>query len=278
MMKQSSHTQSYYKAYYLAKAWIELGLTQIDSRGVWFEYVVHTWDAIVLDNFYSGAQYTLASSISGTALQLSKKFWQLNESGDCVSPYDLAPGDAIVVPLFRDSTAWSVVDTLTAPSTYQNLAHIFKENQIEIVSEFDWEAVFGILILSGQELSENGIFFQKWNFNSGLPTFRAAFETYLSGIDVGLYPVESQWENNYDKPWMVEHGFTLYLLISNASDEAQRFCIDVLQSQQIPEAFVLPTDTFIIKSQASYLDQQVVLDASYAQPIPGFLFNTYSNY
>lgn len=44
---------------------------------------------------------------------------------------------------------------------YENLANLLKDNQIDFVSEFDGNITFGILILSGQELYDNGIFFKK---------------------------------------------------------------------------------------------------------------------
>ena len=70
----------------------------------------------------------------------------------------------------------------------------------------------------------------------------------------------------------------MYLLISNDSSQEETFCLSVQQPQQNLEALVLPTDTFLLQSQAVYANQQVVLDASYAQPIPGFLFSTYSSF
>ena len=42
MMKQSAVIHSYYKAYYLSKAGIELGLTQIKHRGIGFNYTITT--------------------------------------------------------------------------------------------------------------------------------------------------------------------------------------------------------------------------------------------
>ena len=72
----------------------------------------------------------------------------------------------------------------------------------------------------------------------------------------------------------------MYFMISNSTDTPQSFCVSLHQQQPpIPGYLdVLPTDTFFLESQASYGNQKVALDASYAQPIPGFLFNTYSTY
>ena len=65
-------------------------------------------------------------------------------------------------------------------------------------------------------------------------------------------------------------------MISNTAPIEQSFCLQTV-SNQLESVYVLPTDTFFLQSQASFGNQHVALDASYAQPIPGFLFNAYSN-
>ena len=66
-------------------------------------------------------------------------------------------------------------------------------------------------------------------------------------------------------------------MISNTAQIEQSFCLQTVASQLevIPN---LPTDTFFLQSQASFGNQHVALDASYAQPIPGFLFSAYNSY
>lgn len=276
MMKQSTVVNSYYKAYYLSKAWIELGLAAIKNRGIGFEYTVNTWDQIVRENFFSGHNYSLSMSISGTASLLSKKFRQEENSG-CQFSYQLSGGDSLVIPLFKDNYVWWVAEIFDPSITYQNLANIFKNNQIELMSEFDGNVTFWIMILSGNELSPNGMFFQTWTLKS-LSTFKDQFETYLATIDSLLYPLESQLKSDYEKPWLIQNGFTIYLLISNSSFNQKIFCVSIKTPEQwtLWQKDVLPTDTFFLQSHASYGDQIVALDASYAQPIPWFLFNTYS--
>lgn len=279
MMKQSAVVNSYYKAYYLSKAWIELGLAQIKHRGIGFEYTVNTWDAIVLDNFFSGQKFTLSTHISGTALLLSKKFWQ--ESG-CSFPYSLYGWQSIIIPLIKETYTWTIDGTFWSEIVYQNLADLFKNDQIQFISDFPWEVNFGMLILSGNEIAANGIFFKTWTLSAWwLSTFKNQFETYLSTIDDSyLYPLEYQLKSNYQRPWLIDNGFTMYFMISNPSDTLQSFCLSIQQKQSntLSAPDVLSTDTFFIESQASYGDQNVALDASYAQPIPWFLFNTSSTY
>ena len=111
-----------------------------------------------------------------------------------------------------------------------------------------------------------------------MPTFKTEFETYLATIDPSMYPLESQLKNDYEKPWLIDNGFKMYLLVSNSTAAPESFCVSVHASESVPERVILPTDTFFLQSQASFADQIVALDASYAQPIPGFLFTTYSSF
>lgn len=268
MMQQSAVVNSYYKTYYLSKAWIELGLAQIKHRGIGFDYMVNTGDQIVLDNFLCGPNCSLSANISGTASLLSKKFWQ---GSGCSSPYILSGGGSIVLPLFRDATPWIIGELFETGIVYENLANLFHEDdKISFISDFGWDVTFGIMILSGEDLSQNGIFFKKWSLK-WLSTFRDDFEAYLATIDATMYYSESRLKDTYWLPWLIQNWFKIYLMISNASETPESFCISAGQN-------VLPTDTFFIQSQASYGNQKVALDASYAQPIPGFLFNAYSSY
>lgn len=271
MMKQAATVQSYYKTYYLAKAWVELGLAQIQHRDIGFEYTVNTGDAIIMDNFLCQPNCSITTSLSGMAALLSQKFWQETESG-CIHPYLLSGGDSLVIPLFRDKTSWTVSKTFDDQKEYENLAHLFKDTQIDFVSEFDGSVTFGILILSGQELYDNGIFFKKWTLNStSLADFATAFETYMAGINM-------QFANEYGSSQLIEKWYKMYFMISNSSTAVQSFCVKTTSDTSLVSPGQLPTDTFSLQSQASYGGQKVVLDASYVQPVPWFLFDSYSTY
>jgi len=89
--------------------------------------------------------------------------------------------------------------------------------------------------------------------------------------------VDQNFVDSYGLSWLIENGYKMYLMISNTSSTEQSFCLQTIPAPN-GTMYVLPTDNFFIQSQSSYAHQSVVLDASYAQPIPGFLFNTYSSY
>ena len=265
MMKQSAVVNSYYKTYYLSKAWIELWLAQIKHRGIWFNYTINTWDSIVRDNFLCEPNCSLSTVLSGTASLLSKKFWQ---GSGCDTPYVLGSGDSLVVPLFREVYTWLVAGTFASGIQYQNLADLFKNDKIVIENKSSPAMVtFWLIILSGEELHENGVFFKSWSLTTAsLHDFKTAFEKYMIQID-------SQLTNYYWLNQFIEKWFKMYFMISNISPVSQSLCLQTPSSLGI--VYVLPTDVFFLQSQASYTSQKVALDASYEQPIPNFLFNTY---
>jgi len=270
MMKQSALVYSYYKTYYLSKAGIELGLVEIGHRGIWFEYTVNTGDAIVLDNFsLSSWSYALSMNISGMSSLLSQKFWQ---GSGCEFPYVLNGGESLIVPLFRDTYTWSVAETFVPEIVYQNLADLFKNEKIDIESLSPPDSVtFGLLILSWEELADNGIFFRSWSLTTtSLVDFKTTFENYMTEID-------RNFANYYWSSQLIAQWFKMYLLISNTAQIDQSLCLHTL-STPLETVYLLPTDTFFIQSQASYSNQNVSLDASYAQPIPSFLFNISTSY
>lgn len=269
MMKQSAVVNAYYKTYYISKAWIELGLAQTTHRWIWFNYSLDTWSAVVLDNLLCQPNCSLSTTLSGTSSLLSKKFWQ---STSCDDPYVLSGGQSIILPLFRDMYVWWVRPSFVWEIHYQNLADLFKNDKIQIITPNTPDMVnFGLLILSGDDLHENWVFFKTWVLStSSLNSFRVAFETYMAQID----PV---FTNYYWSSQLIDHGFKIYLMISNTAQVQQSLCVQTVSAplQVVP---VLSADTFFIQSQASYNGQHVALDVSYAQPIPGFLFSTYTDY
>ena len=178
----------------------------------------------------------------------------------------------MIVPLFKDISSGTIATTFTTGIPYQNLADLFKNDKIQIINVSSPDIVtFGLLILSGENLDQNWVFFKTWSLTTAsLREFRVAFETYMSQID----PV---FTNYYGLSQLIQYGYKIYLMISNTAVVEQSLCLQTV-SAPLQAISVLPTDAFFIQSQASYLNQKVALDASYAQPIPDFLFSTYTTY
>ena len=67
----------------------------------------------------------------------------------------------MIVPLFRDNYNGNVAGSLSADKSYTNLAALFQTDKIQIKNISTPDAVtFGLLILSGEDLADNGVYFR----------------------------------------------------------------------------------------------------------------------
>lgn len=128
-------TFNYFRAFYLAKAWTELWLTEVYHREAWFEQTINSWDSIVRENLvwnYVGFNPYFTMNISWNFLYLTDDVRYTNECNDN-NKITLANWEWIVLSLFRDGTSWVVNSlTLTNESNIKRLDNnIIKELKIE---------------------------------------------------------------------------------------------------------------------------------------------------
>ena len=253
MMKQSASTFNYYQSYYLAKWWIEFGLTELTHRGIGFDQVVNSWSAFISWNFLCAGRCDLRFALSWTSNMLSDNF---RETSGCQDPFVLTGAQSLIVPLFKGNTPTSYGDSFSADITYTNLYDAMAD--INIDTTYDQEVVFGMLVLSGEDLSSDGIFFRTGDLENGLHGFLSDFQSYVHLADI------SNIANQHIDP------YRFYFMISNPGETKVTFCL----ASKVP----LPTQQYYLKSRWAYDDQQLGLDAVYKQPIPDFLANGYMKY
>ncbi len=250
MMKQSATVYNYYQSYYLAKAWVELSLAELGHRGIGFEQTFS--DASFLSgNFLCAGRCSLTVGLSWTATNLSQQFWTDNT---CQSPFVLSGWQSLIIPLFKDNFVGSLADGFTKPITYTNLYGALAAAEIQTTDLS--QVTFGMVVLSGDDLAGNGIFFQTGNIKEGLTNFLTSFDSYFSSLAV-LTDISNQEISPY----------RFLFMISNSSWEQISFCL------AWPQA--LPTQQYYIQSQGTYDHQTLGLEAVYKQPIPDFLLNGY---
>ena len=106
-------TFNYFRAFYLAKAGTELGLTEVYYREAWFEQSIGTWDAIVswLALWYSGFNPYFTMNISWNFQHLTNDIRYTNECSDD-NKITLGTGEWIMLSLFKDVT-YEIEDILT---------------------------------------------------------------------------------------------------------------------------------------------------------------------
>lgn len=110
-----NQTFNYFRAFYLAKAWTELGLTEVYYREAGFNHSINSWDAIVswnLNEAYSGFNPYFEMTISGSFTTLTNDI--KNQSCDSWNKITLWTGEWIMLSLFFDTTSW--LDTILSDS------------------------------------------------------------------------------------------------------------------------------------------------------------------
>lgn len=101
-------TFNYFRAFYLAKAGTELGLTEVYYREAWFEDSINSWDAIVTENLvgvYSGFNPYFTMNIEWDFKVLTDDVRYTNK---CDDDYKITLGtwEWIMLSLFNDNTSW----------------------------------------------------------------------------------------------------------------------------------------------------------------------------
>lgn len=253
MMKQSATTYNYYQSYYLAKAGVELGLTELGHRGVGFEQTFAD-SGFVQKNFLCGKRCDLTFALSWTSSYLSQQF---RTDTTCKFPFVLSGGGSLIIPVFKDIFSWSLSDGFSQKISYQNL---YKElRKANIIPSADSPVTFGMVVLSWEELASDGIFFQSGSLDGWLQSFLTAFDTQFR---------EPQGISSLDRRDISPYRF--FFMISNPSDKDISFCVNV--------PWALPTQQYYLQSQWTYDSQKLWLEAIYKQPIPDFLLNGYLSF
>jgi len=251
MMKQSATIYNHYQSYYLAKAGIELVLAEIGHRGVWFEQSLSDGTSLS-GNFLCKGRCDLSFDLVWRSKLLSQQF---GSTSGCQFPIVLSEGMSFVLPLFADTFVWSIAQSFVSPISYTNLYGSFKASSLQTTDTA--ELIFGMVILSGESLASNGIFFQKGSLSQWFASFISAFDTLFT-------PTLSlpNLSNSNIAP------YRFFFVLSNPSPSKVSFCL------LAPEP--LPMQQYLIQSQWVYDHQTLGLEASYQQPIPDFLFGAYS--
>lgn len=251
MIKQSATIYNYYQSYYLAKAWIEIGLAELGYRGVGFEQTFDD-EAFVDANFLCAERCSMTFAISWMSTHLAQQFRATDDEASCEHPFVISGGSSFIVPLFRDPAIYGMHDTFTLPIIYVNLYALLRDVEIQS-PDINQDVTRGMLILSWDELAQDGVFFKQLSLSS-LDIFLDDFESHAA--DWIRTPANSNIS-----------PYRFFLMISNTSQQAISLCI----AAQEP----LPTQQYYLKSRWVYDRQKLGLEAIYKQPIPEFLFNAY---
>lgn len=254
LITYTDDTYSYHKSYYIAKAWLELALTEIDNSAMWFSQEIISGNTIN-DNFEC-VWCNFRSHILWRSGFISNDFWE-NDTCTQTGALVLQPWQSLTIPMFYDKTSsfdkilsgdyyeidrlWSHKEDLwlscpnnNCPNVELNVWVIFQSWGLD--GDISWEYLY-----------MTGIYANNTTF---FTTYFNGFWHVYTNIPNNLYP---------------------YIIVSNPSEVIVRFCIK--------DSYNLwPTTKYFISSLWEYMWKTVWLQAIYAQPTPSFFINPYSSY
>ena len=254
LMTYGNMTFNYFRAFYIAKAWTELALTEVYYREAWFEHTVNSWDDVVTENLvwiYSGFNPYFTMAISWNFRYLTNDVRYTNE---CTGEYKIVLGtwEWVMLSLFRDRTSnigniltWTIEDSIREleGSNIKNL------RMSDLVRKGDWPNkyfTFWLFDYNSTWDMEN-IFVETWNDNS-------RFSTFLNNID------NMGWNRKY---LTIKNSWTW--------DEVAEFCIFMNNNGLIPYSDSLVT------VQANYGDMEVGLQSVIKKWVPDWTLNVLWN-
>lgn len=254
MSTQYGQITAYYKTYYLAQAGIETALTQLQHRGLGFSESIKNSDAIVRENI-TQPQSSFSFNVIWASNFLSKS---LLDSGSCSSPFILASGQSLVLPLFLDNFTGSISESLYWSLGNDNLSNMLPRLKFSN-SKIGANINLGLLIADSTGVYENWIY-----FSSGSSLDESLFVDFSESASRTLSQLEDSRLNN----WQTNSTLFPYLIIANKDNRAITFCLD------LPQGSVLPTQQYLIQSFGSYWTTKLWLEATYKQPLPSFLIDS----
>ena len=238
-------TFNYFRAFYLAKAWTELGLTEVYYREAWFEQEIGSWDAIVSWNLvwaYSWFNPYFTMNITWEFKHLTNDVRYTDEcSGD--NRITLGTWEWIVLSLFWDKTEW--YDKIFYDETEEIRAMDDNIKKLTLDwTEWNWWSTS---------------YFTFWLFNyDGWSMWNIVVKTWNS---------LNYFLNEYIKE---VSGERRYLTIKNpwTLDEVVSFCITLENSNHM-----IPYSDSLITVRGNYGDMEVWLQSVVKKTTPSWSLN-----
>ncbi len=246
LLTYGNMTFNYFRAFYLAKAWTELGLTEVYYREAWFEQTINSWDAIVTENFwiYTGFNTHFTMNISWNFQYLTDDVRYTNEC-DEENMITLGTGEWIMLSLFIDDTKL-ISDSLNLTKE----ANIKQRDNDRIQRlkfenfKTDWDFKYFTFWLFDYDIN--------WNMESIFVETWTDLTTFLDKIN-----------NNG-----IKDSTRRYLTIKNPwnSNEVVSFCITTNGTNDI----LIPYSDSLITVRGNYGDMEVWLQSVVKKEVPSW--------
>lgn len=229
-------TFNYFRAFYLAKAWTELWLTEVYNSEDGFNDEVLSGSSIVQDNLvwiYSGFNPYFNMTITWKFLYLTD---DIRESDKCdnENKIKLAPWAGIMLSLFSDDTK-GLDKILSDNANYKNIITLNDFRELSLNSSSELTFAFFTYNNAG-EMTD--IVVSSWT----------SLWSFLNGKSI-----------NTDEKW--------YLTIKNSWNQPVEFCIKMNNGKYIPYSDSL------ITVRGNYADMEVGLQSVVKKWVPDWTLN-----
>jgi len=240
-------TFNYFRAFYLAKAWTELWLTEVYNSGDWLNHRIESWSTIVLWNLlseYSGFNPYFDMTISWSFLYLTE---DIRKSDECSSwnKIKLATWAWIMLSLFSDDNT--------------NLSQILSDSvgnkKLENIKDlsFDWWSINSELTFA----------FFTYEYDSEIEDF------VMDDIVVKTWKNINSFINSLPTEW-INSDNKKYLTIKNSWNEDVEFCIKMGDK-------LIPYSNSLITVFWHYGDMEVGLQSVVKKWVPDWTLNVIGN-
>jgi len=260
LIEYTDDSYGYYKSYYVAKAWLELSLTEIENTDVWFSNEINSWN--IVNNNFSCPWCNFTSRILWRSKLISNNFWQNSEDCQWWQELSIPWLGSMVLPMYYDnSTNFSELKWDSECLLWNNCEILFGElNKLELInSDMSKDLNIWIIFLSWGDISIEYLYMKKMLMKSSIfQQYNANFNDYYSDLWL-LATLNSNINNQKLLP---------YIVLSNPNSEEVKFCIKNADVER-------PTTKYFVSSVWEYMWKTVGLQAIYEQPIPSFLINPY---
>lgn len=237
-------TFNYFRAFYLAKAWTELGLTEVYYREAWFEHVINSWDAIISWNFiqeYSGFNPYFTMNISWEFKHLTDDV-RYTDKCDDDNRITLGTWEWMILSLFWDKTNWFNEIFNDGTNEIQKYPDDDITNlKMEWIHWDNWDSYFTFWLFDFNNRSMWDIIVKTWDDLNGF------LRNNIGSV---------KWERKY-----------LSIKNSWTSDEVVSFCITNNEDNAIPYSDSLITVRW------NYGDMEVGLQSVVKKTTPSWSLN-----
>lgn len=279
IISSSWQLQDYYRAHYLAKAWVETNLIAVNEHGIWFETQIGSWDNIQKSFSCFPNCWFKTSIIARTHyMDWSTTYSTSNEfENECTQDniISIQPKEIWSVPLFYDESnnSWAIALHSILSTNLDIWLEVLSNNtKVALwISLWEWWQ---------QLIDRHSLFMSGQRPNLTINDFLQNINvTYINSWDIlSSNNLIYSFDNQTNVIWPIAqtfHNLYNYLLIANDGDNwdwSLDFCITVAnKDSEIPRSLIVIQSEWLIWTKSASVQARKKLQ------IPDFLFSTYLN-